>query len=295
MRNHSVLRGAVAAAAFVAISAAAFAQQAPGTDDAVPPAADGREEAAGTVVAQADTRTTPGVVIETPRSDRALPRWDLSGGYEGDSNDTSYGYFGPSYHRPIRDNLALRLSLRANHLHYEFANGEGGRTAVGGPGISPAVGLRFGGRNWVQASVGLSIRDEQREVFGPVGLIREEDDTRFGLGLGADGWWNTSRRSSIHAMVHYGAVSNYTWARVAGRHQVTNFSWRAPVTFYLGAEMVGQGNEDIRSFQVGPVVEMALGRTPLSFSVRGGYKRSTFQIGEAESGPYFGVGLWKRF
>jgi hypothetical protein len=96
-------------------------------------------------------------------------------------------------------------------------------------------------------------------------------------------------------MVHYGGVSNYLWSRLAGRQQISNFDWQGPVSFYLGAEVVGQGNQDIKSWQVGPILEMALARTQLSLTARGGYKRSTFDVGEDKSGPYFGVGIWKRF
>jgi hypothetical protein len=296
MRSQSVLRGAVAAAALVAMSGVASAQTSSTvTDDAASGSETTTATTTATTVAQADPRTTGGVVVETPAPDRPLPRWDVSGGYENDSMDTSYGYFGPSYHRPLSDSVSLRLSLRANHLHYEFDNGIGGRTEVSGPGLSPGVGLRFGRRNWVQGSVGLSIRDEERVITGRNGFVSTEKDTRTGLSLGADAWWNTSRRSNIHAMLHYGAVSNYTWGRVAGRHQVTNFSWRAPVTFYLGAEVVGQGNEDIRSWQVGPTLEMALGRSGFSLTARGGYKHSSFDEGEDQTGHYLGVGLWKRF
>lgn len=293
MRGQMVLRGAVLASAVMAAVSGAYAEDPPGTGTQATQQADGRDAAAATPEPQTGT-TTPGTVVETG-SERRPARWDVSGGYESASDDTAYAYFGPSYNRPIRDNLALRFSLRANHLSYEFGNGEGGRTEVSGPGLSPAIGLRFGGRNWVQVSTGLSIRNEERVVSGPAGIVSQEDGTEVGLSLGADAWYNTSRRSNIHAMVHYGALSNYTWARLAGRHQVTNFDWRAPVTFYLGAEVVGQGNEDIRSFQVGPVLEMALGRSQLSLSARGGYRHSSYDVGDSKGGPYFGVGLWKRF
>jgi hypothetical protein len=308
MTKQVFIKGAFALAAFL-FSGTAF------TQDATPAAAaEGTQQADGSNGAVTTTTTTttagagaadtgaqatvptPGTVVDIPRRDERAAKWDISGGYEADDNDTSYAFFGPSYNRPLNDNVALRLSVNVNHLKYQFENGEGGTTEVEAPGISPGVGLRFGNRNWFQVTGGVSIRDESRRITGAGDtLLSDEDDRRTGLFVGADAWYNTSRRSNLHAMVHYGGVSNYLWSRLAGRQQISNFDWRGPVSFYLGAEVVGQGNEDIKSWQVGPILEMALAHTQLSLTARGGYKRSTFDVGEDKSGPYFGVGIWKRF
>lgn len=254
----------------------------------------------GSPTATADAQTgaqtpMPGTVITVPSAQTRPPRWEFVGGFEGDTHDTSYGFVGPSYHRPLNGKLALKFSVRATHLRYAFENGLGGETTVTSPGIGPGVGLRYGRKNWVQFVTGLDVDRESREITGPQGLIASERETKFGVGVGVDSWLTPTRRSNVHAMLHYGAASKYTWGRLAARHQVTNMDWHGRHTIYLGAEGVGQGNEDIRSWQVGPIVELLFARTQLSLQARGGYKRSSFERGPDKTGPYFGIGLWKRF
>ena len=295
MRSHGVVRSAIVASAlWVGTGSVAYAQDA--TPQETQPGVRQAEssDASTTQVAQRSEPPTPGVVIEAPQPERRNPRFDIAGGYESDSQDTSYAFFGPSYNHPLSDNLSLTASVRVNHLQYEFENSSGGRTEVEAPGISPGVGLRWGGKNWVKVTTGLSIRQDHRTVRGRTGVISDVEDTRVGLSLGADGWWNPSRRSNVHAMVHYGAVSQYVWSRLAAKHQISNFDWRKPVTLYLGAEGVAQGNEDIRSYQLGPLVDFTFGRSQLSLTLRAGYKHSSYEIGPDDSGPYFGIGLWKR-
>jgi hypothetical protein len=296
MRIQVVLRTSlVASAAFaLAMTGVAGATQ----DPPKPPqeqAAQEVEDGNESTMAQG-AQTTPGVVMDAPQpAGRREPYWDFNAGYEGDSNDMSYGFLGPGFNRPINDRLSLVGRLNLSHLRYEFENGLGGRTEVTAPGISPAIGLRYGRRNWVRFTTGVVVRREERTFNDAFGPVRTEEDTRVGLSLGADAWWNVNRRANVHAMLHYGAASSYIWSRLAAKHQVSNFDWRGPITLYLGAEGVAQGNDDIRSYQIGPLAELNFAGSDLSLTVRGGYKRSTFEIGESDSGPYFGVGLWKRF
>lgn len=293
-RNHRA--GAMAALLLAAAAVAAPGVQAQGAE----PAAQDTDAQNGTPTTTADAQTgtdvpLPSQVTTVPGRETRPPRWEFVGGFESDSHDTSYGFLGPSYHRPLGGQLALKFRVHATHLRYEFENGFGGETRVSAPGIGPGIGLRYGGKNWVQFTTGVDIKREHREITGATGLISDETDTKYGVSVGADSWLSPTRRSNIHAMLHYGAASKYTWGRLMARHQVTNFSWRGPLTLYLGAEGVGQGNEDIRSWQFGGIGELVFARTQLSLQARGGYKRSTFDRGPDKTGPYFGVGLWKRF
>jgi hypothetical protein len=296
-------RGAAIGGALVALvlampasSAAQDAQPAAQTASDAQAASDAQERTTATADAQTGVQTPlPGTVATVPSRETRPPRWELVGGFESDSHDTSYGFIGPSYHRPLSDNLSLKFRVHATHLRYEFENDLGGETRVSAPGVGPGIGLRYGRKNWVQFTTGVDVKRERREITGAGGLIATERDTRYGLGVGADAWLTPTRRSNVHAMLHYGAASKYTWGRLAARHQVTNMDWHGRHTLYLGAEGVGQGNEDIRSWQLGPIAELVFARTQLSLQVRGGYKRSSFDRGPDKDGPYFGVGLWKRF
>jgi hypothetical protein len=245
--------------------------------------------------AQTTSAQVPPRVNTSPNPAPRSSNFELVGGYEGDSHHTGYGFLGPHYIHRLNDDVKLIAHIHFTHLTYAFANGLGGTTEVTAPGISPAIGLRIGQKNWVQFSTGLDVKREQRDITNRAGLLSSNRETKVGMSLGADGWWNPSRRSNVHAMVNYGSASKYTWGRVAAKHQVSNFDWQAPVTFYLGAEGIGQGNQDITSWQGGGLLEMLIHRSELSLMARGGYKRSTFNVGPDKTGPYFGVGLWKRF
>jgi hypothetical protein len=143
--------------------------------------------------------------------------------------------------------------------------------------------------------VGLDLDREHREITDDVGIVEDNRHTRVGVSLGTQAWWNPTRRSNVFAQISYGTASNYTWGRLAAKHQITNMDWHGPITLYLGAEGIGQGNSDIRSWQGGGLLEFVFTHAQLSLVGRGGYKRSTFDVGPDKTGPYFGVGLWKRF
>lgn len=278
-------RAGVAALVAAALVAVAPAAQAQGTTDGQTTADVGRP---GTPL--------PGQVVTTPSEARRDPYWEINGGYEGDSRDTGYAFFGPVWNKPLRDNLTLQARVYLHHLRYEFPNADGGETEVEAPGVGPAVGLKWGRRNWVKASTGLNFRREERKLEDALGrTIREDEDTEVGLSLGGEAWWNPTSRSNVHAMLSYGTLSDYVWGRVAAKRQLTNADWSGRHTLYLGAETIGQGNEDIRSWSVGPILELAFARTSLSLQARGGYRRTMFDHGDDDDGAYFGVGLWKRF
>jgi len=266
---------------------------------ASPTAVLGQTTPAATTTADAQTGTQtpmPGTVTTVPGAETRSPWWELNGGFEGDNQETSYGFLGPSYARPLGGKLTFKASLYATHLRYEFENGLGGTTEVNAPGFTPSVGLRYGGKNWFQVSTGLDIKREHREITDDLDQVFSDDrDTKVGLSLGAQAWWNPSRHSNVFSQIHYGAASKYTWGRVAAKQQVTNMDWHGRHTVYLGVEGVGQGNSDIQSWMLGGLGELVFARSQLSLQVRGGYKRSTFDVGDDKTGPYFGVGLWKRF
>lgn len=244
----------------------------------------------GTAEARAQSPAAPAPPDENP------PYWEVIGGYEGDTHGTGYGFFGPRYNRPISDSVALSFRVYGTDLRYEFENELGGTTKVHSPGVSPAVGVRFGRRTTLHLSAGLSAKHEDREVRDAAGrVVSERDRWRSGLSLGAELYWNMTNRTNLHAITAFSSQDEYLWSRVGVKRQVSNFDWSGGQTFYLGAEGIVQGNDDIFSTQVGALAEVLFNRSRLSLMVRGGYKRSTFDRGDDKDGPYFGVGLYKRF
>jgi hypothetical protein len=230
-------------------------------------------------------------------ADTRPPHWEMIGGFEGDTHDVSYSFIGPGYNHPISEKVAITGKLTARYLEYEFRNGEGGETRVSSPGFAPQVGLRFGrsGRT-VRFTVGYASKREHRTITDRTGrAISDAKRWRNGVALGTDLYYNLTRRDNIHAMVHFGTEDNYLWSRAGYKRQVSNLDWRKKVTLYVGGEGITQGNEDIWSNQVGALAEVLLVPARLSVMFRSGYKHSSFDRGDDKKGPYFALGLYKRF
>lgn len=227
--------------------------------------------------------------------DAGEPWFEFIAGYEGDTHGTGYGFAGPAYVHPLRPRLAFTARVFASYLVYEFEEA-GGTRKVRSPGVNPSVGLRFGATNFVQLLAGLDVRRREDSFEGPGGVgSRKDRDTRVGASFGAEWYTNPSDRDNVHALVNYGTVDKYTWARLGYKRQLTNVGWQEPLALFGGVEVIGQGNDDIRSMQAGPLVELNFVRARTALMLRGGYKRSTFDAAPDRSGPYFGIGLYKRF
>jgi hypothetical protein len=220
--------------------------------------------------------------------------WATVGGFEGDTHDTGYGFFGPEYLRPIKENLSFVGVASVDYLYYEFEDGLG-RHNVRSPGASARAGLRFGRTNWFQISAGPAFKRRHLEVFDLAEQpFRSDTDLQFGANVGADMWVNPSKTNNIHGILNHGTVDNYTWGRLAFKQQVANLSWQNRFTPYVGVEYIGQGNDDIRSQQAGAFVEMLHAPSSVSVMLRAGYKRSTYDVGPAKTGPWFAIGFYHR-
>jgi len=236
---------------------------------------------------------SPGTSIP---SDTNPPFWELIGGYEGDSHNAGYGFLGPAYNHPLSDDLAVTARVFATYLHYKFTNGFGGETTVHSPGLSPAIGLRFGHGTTFKVTVGYAGKNEHREITDRSGRI-VSDETKWisGVNFGGELYWNLSKRDNIHALANFSTADNYLWSRAGYKRQVSNLDWKGGTTLYLGGEVITQGNKDIWSNSVGALAELLFVPSHFSVMLRGGYKHSTFDVGDAQGGPYYGIGIYKRF
>jgi hypothetical protein len=221
-------------------------------------------------------------------------QWSSIGGFEVDSNDTGYGFVGPQYIRPLRQNLAFVGSANFNYLFYEFDTPEG-HTNVRSPGVNVMGGLQFGEKNWLLLQAGPSFKRRQVERLDAFdNTIASDKNTDVGLNLGASVWFDPTSHNNVFGMLNYNTVDRYTWGRLAFKEQIGNRSWQGPITPYVGVEFVGQGSEDIRSQQYGGFVELTHVPSSVSVMLRAGYKRSSFDFGPDKTGPWFAIGFYHR-
>lgn len=219
--------------------------------------------------------------------------WDPIGGFELDTHGTSYSFFGPTWVKPLSPKLAFQASVRANYLTYEFEE-LGGVTKVRSPGVSTGVGLKMGDENWFRFSVGVGVKRRNETFEAPTGLEVSDSDWESGVSLGADTYLNPTERVNVHGQLNYGAEDGYVWSRLGVKRQLSNYDWRGRFTHYAGGEVMAQGNEDIRSLQLGGLVEFLHAPSSISIMLRGGWKRSTFDLADDKTGPYVAVGYFQR-
>jgi len=274
-----VARVGIGLVVLVLAAASASAQQAPSALAATPDV----------------TQLPTGPVGQLP-AQVAAPHWAMSSGFEGDTHGTGYGFTGPTFHRPVSRNVMFVAGAGVNYLYYGFDSGARGRTSVTSPGGSATAGVRLGDRNWVQLQAGPGVKRRHEVVRDETDrIISSQNNVEVGLNLGADVWMNPSPTRNIQGMLQYGGEDRYTWGRIGFKQQITNLNWRSRFTHYLGTEYIGQGNHDIRSNQFGAFVELLHVPSSLSLMLRGGYKRSSFELGPAKTGPWYAVSLYKAF
>jgi hypothetical protein len=220
--------------------------------------------------------------------------WELISGYEGDTDGSGYGFFGPSYVRPIRPGLAWTVRAFGNYLSYEFQELDGA-TTVRSPGVSSALGLQFGGASFFRVMAGPELKWRRTEFAGPggVGTIRQSD-TRLGANVGGEMYANPTSHNNLQGLINYNTSDDYTWGRLGFKEQLTNHGWQRPTATFLGVEGIVQGNHDIRSRQLGGFFEIAHTPARVSMVFKAGYKRSTFEVGPGKAGPYFSIGFYRR-
>lgn len=223
-------------------------------------------------------------------------RWSQTGGFETDTHGTGYGFFGPSYSKPFRPNMAWVAGVNANYLFYEYANGgTGGQTNVRAPGVNARAGLKFGGKNYFQATAGPSFKRRQLEMFDTAGnRMSSDSDLRVGINVGSEVWVEPTTHSVVYGIFDFSGADSYTWARLSYREQISNRSWSGKFAHFVGAEVIGQGNDDIKSKQFGGNFEIVHVPSSVSLQVRGGWKQSSFVFGPDKTGPWFAIGFWQR-
>ena len=219
--------------------------------------------------------------------------WELISGYEGDTHGSGYGFFGPSYVRPIRSGLAWTARASANYLSYQFTTHEG-EVLVRSPGAGASVGVRLGEKNFFSVSAGPEVRWRRTRLTPAFGTADSRSDTRLGVNVGSEVYANPTSHNNVHAIANYNTADRYTWGRLGFKEQISNRTWEGPNTAFVGVEGIGQGNQDIRSTQVGGFVEYTRVPANVSIMLKAGYKRSTFDVGPALTGPYVSVGFYQR-
>ncbi len=207
-------------------------------------------------------------------------------GWEGDSHGQGYGFAGIGWLVPAGPRLVVPLRAFGSYLYYDFES-SGAVTRVRSPGVTMMAGIRFPGtRGNLTLMAGGETRQEHRTA---------EAQTISGIVLQADGDRAFNPRWRGYLFVNYGGASRYLYSRTAMRRQVSNLDWKRPTAFFLGLELIGQGNDETRAAQGGAFAEWNLVRQSASLALHGGYKESWSPGENYRRGGYLGLTLYRRF
>jgi len=293
-----VTRGLLAGGLCLLISTAAHAQSQDETLNsssapAVDPAITTTETAGVDVSAPGQTPGTPIPTAPNPQIQPAY--WATNVGFSGDTQNTGYGYAGPSYVHPFRPHLAWVAGANVNYLYYGFNNGFGGKTTVHSPGLNTDVGLRFGDTNWVEFALGPGFKNRNVRVEDLTGAtVSTTHDMRAEMNYNAMAYLNPSKVNNIMGLYHFGSADNYTWSMAQFKQQVANYNWQGPFTPSIGIQGIAEGNKDVHATSVGALIELVHVKSSMSITGVVGMKHSWSVFGPARNGPYFGIGVWRR-
>lgn len=214
---------------------------------------------------------------------------DVVGGWEG-SSGRGYTFVQPSVTLHTVDQLSWILRGSLSYLYYDFPDAGGTMTQVRSPGASIGIAMRYAAPGFtVTVGPGYEARQTRRLAAGSETTVQER-----GLTLDGNVFAQVAPRTMVSLLASYGAANKYHWARAGVKQQISGFG--ADVTaWHVGGEATVQGNQDVKSRQLGGVIEAAFARGAGSLQLRAGYSHRTNPDGSNKSEPYLGIGAYRAF
>jgi cellulose biosynthesis protein BcsS len=215
---------------------------------------------------------------------------ELIMGWEG-SQSNGYGFAMPVFRLPKDGTHSLVIRPSGSYLYYDFKEA-GGFTAVTSPGADFGLAYRLHTQR-LTFTIGPGIEarwDHRKKADGT-----QTDKTQLGATAQGDLFFQPNPLTSLALVGSYGHANRYVWSRAGFMRQVTNTEFRRNSGLQLGAEVTGQGNQDVRQIQAGGVIGVAFLHSHSSLQFRSGYARLQFADNSTEIRPYFGTGLYKAF
>ncbi len=212
---------------------------------------------------------------------------ELIGGYEGGPGN-GYSFGSSVFSIPSTGTNSLVVRPTFSYLYYNYQD-TGGFTDVSSPGIGMTLGYRLrAGRLTFTAGPGVETRWEHRNY--PNGATTGK--TLLGATGMAEAFFQANSLTNLNLIGNYTQNDRYTWVRGGLKRQITNRDFKRSTAWLIGPEVTGQGNRDVRQYQAGGVVELALLPSHVSIQFRSGYGHLQFHDGSTDQRPYFGLGFY---
>ena len=211
---------------------------------------------------------------------------DLFTGVRLDNDEEYFAYLGLKEELPWKPlDLGTYVQLFASGQTYTYEAGSldiDARVQT----LTPSLGVNrlMGGGPWkVSALAGLEMK-WTKEDGAPVDRGRH-----FNTGVFVQTeamYWQEPH--SLHAMVSYASLDSFFFGRIRGKLR-THSPETGCCSVSIGLDLVGMGNNDFEAVQVGPLVEVPVGRFWL-------LARAGFQQGSSNgSGGYGGLEIYTQF
>lgn len=223
------------------------------------------------------------ILLLSPESARS---GDLFTGFQMDDDAQYFTYLG------LREDLPWEVSglkgyvqLFASGQTYEFESSNQDIDADV-QSLTPSLGVTkaLAGGPWtVSALAGPQLRWKKEEGF----TNDAGRDLDVGVFLQAEAmYWQET--GSFHALFSYASLDDFFFGRLRGK--LRTFSPESGCCYvFLGFDVAGMGNDDFRAVQIGPLIEVPVGRVFLL--TRGGYQNDS----SSGSGGYGGLEIYMPF
>ena len=221
---------------------------------------------------------------------------ELVTGWEG-YGQRGYGLVTPSYSFDLNPhpagvvhatNYSFLLRGSGSYLYYTTSQ-TGGVTDVTSPGVSFGGALRLQTRR-LTLTFGPSYEVRWTQDKLPTGQVTHT--LEHGIMAQGDAYFQATPLTNLNGIISYEDANQYLWSRVAVKRQVTNTHFTAPRALSIGGEFTAQGNNEIRVYEGGGLVEIAFLHAHASLQFRSGYSREQYPDNSVKTVPYFGAGLY---
>ncbi len=222
---------------------------------------------------------------------------ELFGGWEGDTNIQGYAFVSLGVAGPLTPRISVAARITSSYLYYEFPEGSA-TVDVTSPGVDFLVGPRLavGDGGSLLVVGGVELRRNTEEAADRVkGTVTKEEDNRTAARAQALLYLPFRQQNVGMLLVDYGDANQYIFSKLVLKRRVTALREGTTTSAMLGVDVTGQGNDDVRSFQVGGLIELSFVNVPLNIGLRAGYKRSRFADDTSWDGAYFGADFYTRF
>ena len=211
---------------------------------------------------------------------------DLFTGFQMDDDGQYFAYLGLRETLPWEvSELKTYVQLFASGQSYEYESGNRDIEAEI-QSLTPSLGVTksLTGTAWsLSALAGPQLRWKKEEGF----LNDSGRDLDVGVFVQAESmYWKEA--GSLHAIVSYASLDDFFFGRLRGKMRAFTPETGCCQVF-LGFEAAGMGNDDFRALQIGPLVEVPVGRVFLL--ARGGYQNDN----SSGSRGYGGLELYMPF